>query len=291
MNYFAYRESLRGIGETPACCFTKTSTNGRPWSMPKSRNANRDHNEQCCVNSITSMPVIAVGLGDIAIASVPACAHRPTTVAGTIDPIESRPSSRSTCRAASLSKSPPSCRRTSSAASTPPSASVWSFDVELATGEVRQRILSEIASFSRALSRPSPSGGPRQACAHRRLLATRRVRLTAREYDRSTQRWGMPIRRESRQPEALPEQVFALLCQAVAPLAHFELDPNDERLVVLKPRAAASCNELLQASRGPGRAMSSFRSCAAPRAAASLPRAASRTCRGPISKSSSRIRK
>jgi hypothetical protein len=49
----------------------------------------------------------------------------------------------------------------------------------------------------------------------------------------------MPIRRETRQDEALSEQVFTILCQTVAPIAQFELAANDEKHVVLKPRGAA----------------------------------------------------
>jgi hypothetical protein len=49
----------------------------------------------------------------------------------------------------------------------------------------------------------------------------------------------MPIGRETRQDVVLPEQIFALLWQAVTPLARFEVDPHDEQRVLLKPRAAA----------------------------------------------------
>ncbi|HVT27955.1 MAG TPA: hypothetical protein VHE81_08070, partial [Lacipirellulaceae bacterium] len=64
------------------------------------------------------------------------------------------------------------------------------------------------------------------------------IQLTAREFDRYVQRWGTPIHRDSRQEAALPEQLFALLWQTFAPLAHVELDPKDPRLVTLQPRGA-----------------------------------------------------
>jgi hypothetical protein len=37
----------------------------------------------------------------------------------------------------------------------------------------------------------------------------------------------------------LPEQVFAILCQTAAPVAQFEIVPDDEKHIVLKPRGAA----------------------------------------------------
>ena len=114
---------------------------------------------------------------------------------------------------------------------------VWSFNVELATGAVestflqtsprspthRQRIFRRTASTS---SSSLPSAGIPMA-----------IRSYSGEYDTFVQRWGMPIRRETRQDEALSEQVFTILCQTVAPIAKFELAANDEKHVVLQPRA------------------------------------------------------
>ena len=63
-------------------------------------------------------------------------------------------------------------------------------------------------------------------------------RLTAREFDHYLQRWGRPIQCESRQSDMLAEQLFALAELAVAPLARFELDPKNEKQVILYARGS-----------------------------------------------------
>lgn len=116
---------------------------------------------------------------------------------------------------------------------------VWSFNVELATGTVRQHILADLAT----LPDTPPTDFPLNDIDKLVLVAVRGqpdgYSLVAREYDTFVQRWGTPIRRETRQDEALLEQIFAILCQTVAPIAQFELAANDEKHVVLKPRGAA----------------------------------------------------
>jgi hypothetical protein len=114
----------------------------------------------------------------------------------------------------------------------------WLFDVEIAEGRARQLVLSE---------RPTLSGTPPQDLASVGadklvLIAVRRDKteyvLMAREFDTYAQRWGMPIERRSQQTAGIPEQTFDVLRLAVAPLARIELDPNDEKRVVLKRRGA-----------------------------------------------------
>ena len=115
---------------------------------------------------------------------------------------------------------------------------LWSLNVELATGTMRYRVFSEIA-----MSGDEP---PAEFPAERDKLLLLAVRwrpngfeLTAREFDRYVERWGVPIRTICRQEQALPEQLFAIAWQAVAPLAQLEIDPDDEQRVRLMPRGAA----------------------------------------------------
>lgn len=129
---------------------------------------------------------------------------------------------------------PPYVRRRVAAAIGP----VWSFELQLATGALRQRVLAEIGNRAETSPADFPSGGDKLL-----LLAVRwrpeGYELTAREFDRYVERWGMPISRPSQQVEALGEQLFELVWQAVAPLARWELAPQDNHRVVLHPRGAA----------------------------------------------------
>lgn len=113
----------------------------------------------------------------------------------------------------------------------------WSSSVDLATGIERGNALATIS----AADPPPPS---LSAEKEKLLLATIRwtpeaIELTAREFDRYVQRWSAPIRRESRQQAALPEQIFSLLWQTFAPLAHFEINPKVAQQVILKPRGSS----------------------------------------------------
>jgi hypothetical protein len=113
----------------------------------------------------------------------------------------------------------------------------WSCTVRLATGADRTRVFENVAAATPA----PPSDLPTEK--DKLLLATIRwtpeqVELAAREFDQYLQRWGTPIRRESRQEAALPEQVFALVWQAFSPLAQVEPDEKNTMKVVLKPRGA-----------------------------------------------------
>ena len=114
---------------------------------------------------------------------------------------------------------------------------VWSFDTELATGGSRHRILTGIATASEEPSESFSAAGDKLL-----LLSVRATplgyELTGREYDRYLERWGLPVRRTCRQLGALPEQLFALVWQVVAPLVRLELDPQDEHRIVLLPRGA-----------------------------------------------------
>jgi hypothetical protein len=116
---------------------------------------------------------------------------------------------------------------------------MWSFEVSLADGADRKRILSDL----RTLQQTPPKEFPLEGADKLVLIAIRQkdgeYLLTAREFDGYVQRWGTPIVRRTQQTEAILEQAFGVLCRSVAPLAQIELDPNDEKRVVLKPRGAA----------------------------------------------------
>jgi hypothetical protein len=115
---------------------------------------------------------------------------------------------------------------------------LWSLNVEVATGATRQRVFGELAAPS-----DMPPGDIPLTDLDKLVLVTVNwnpdgYSLAAREYDTFVQRWGTPIRRHARQPAALPEQVFAILCHAVAPVAQFELVPDDDKHVTLRPRGS-----------------------------------------------------
>jgi hypothetical protein len=124
----------------------------------------------------------------------------------------------------------------------------WSFEVELADEILRHAVFTSIAASATPPSEFAKST-PQQS-DKLVLLALRATpdgfELTAREFDSLVDRWGTPIRRESRQADMLAEQMFALLWEAVAPLARLELDSSDERRMLIHLRAA----ELLRARRG-----------------------------------------
>lgn len=129
---------------------------------------------------------------------------------------------------------------------------VWSLEAELATGAMRRRVLSEAIDSADIEPAEFPFDGDKLL-----LLAVKwrpdGFELAAREFDRYVERWGAPLRRHSRQAESVAEQLFQLVCQAVAPLAQFELDPQDPQRVVLVPRGGALLNDKSAASwAGPG---------------------------------------
>ncbi|HEY3392084.1 MAG TPA: hypothetical protein VGK58_05215 [Lacipirellulaceae bacterium] len=112
---------------------------------------------------------------------------------------------------------------------------LWSFEAQLAKGVLRQSVLSNLRTGGSTSPGDFSSNGDKLL-----LLALESkadgFQLTAREFDHYIQRWGPPIRRESRQCEMLAEQMFALARQAVAPLANLEVDPNDPKKIVLHAR-------------------------------------------------------
>jgi hypothetical protein len=115
--------------------------------------------------------------------------------------------------------------------------SLWRLTTEVAKGPMRQQMLRDIDSITTD-ELPNAANGD-----DRRLLVTLRstpqgFELAAREYDRYVDRWGPTIRRSTRQFDAVGEQLFSLIVQAVSPLAHVRPDPQDPRRVVLELRGA-----------------------------------------------------
>jgi hypothetical protein len=117
-------------------------------------------------------------------------------------------------------------------------APAWEFEIELADGTARHALLTGMATFDGKPLADFPTDGDKL------LLLSAQVEpdgcdLAAREFDHYLRRWGPTIRRESRQYQAIAEQLFALVWQAVAPIARIEPDPNDAKRIVLTPRGRA----------------------------------------------------
>ena len=113
----------------------------------------------------------------------------------------------------------------------------WSSTVQLATGPDRSKVFTQIAAPPNAPPPTLPKDKDKLLLAAIRWTPES-IELSAREYDRYVQRWSVPLRRESRQEAAVPEQLFALVWQSFSPLAEFEVDPKDPKRAVLKPRGA-----------------------------------------------------
>ena len=111
----------------------------------------------------------------------------------------------------------------------------WEFKLQIATGSLRRALLSGLAQFDGPPTIELPADGDKLLLLSLRGTPTG-YELSAREFDRTAGRWGMPLERQSGQTEMLPEQLFALIWQTVAPLAQLELDPSDNSRVVLNPR-------------------------------------------------------
>jgi hypothetical protein len=116
---------------------------------------------------------------------------------------------------------------------------LWSVHVELATGDMRHRVLTQLAAVPTTPPADVPLNGIDKIVFISVTCSADGYDLAAREYDTFVERWSTTLRREIQQAEALPESVFALLCDAVSPLAEFDVVPDDEKRVSLRPRGAA----------------------------------------------------
>ncbi|MGE3244241.1 MAG: hypothetical protein AB7I57_24470, partial [Pirellulales bacterium] len=115
--------------------------------------------------------------------------------------------------------------------------SVWRFTAEPADGALRHAMLRGVERL-----KDDDLPEPKDAEDKRLLLAVRSTpwgyELSAREFDRYLNRWGSPLVRAVRQRDAVPEQLFALAEQAVAPLAHFTPTGSDPAQVTIELRGA-----------------------------------------------------
>jgi hypothetical protein len=114
---------------------------------------------------------------------------------------------------------------------------VWRQKTDLATGKFRQQLLENLD----AVTAEDVADWPPDE--DKRLLLSLRAtpwgyHLAAREFDCYVQRWGATIRRTTRQRDALPEVLFQLVRQAVAPLAHVRPDPDHPQQVLLELRGS-----------------------------------------------------
>ncbi len=114
---------------------------------------------------------------------------------------------------------------------------LWKIHVELVTGPLRHQLLEGVQCLTNEAVDAAKSDEDK-----RLFLVVRTTpwgyELAAREFDRYVERWGPTIRRSTRQRDALPEQLFALIEQAVAPLALLRPDPQEPQNVILDFRGA-----------------------------------------------------
>ncbi len=113
----------------------------------------------------------------------------------------------------------------------------WRLSTSVASGALRHQLLTNLATL--------PDDLPAEIApeADKLVLLTVRAtplgyRLAGREYDFYVARWGATIHRQCPQRSALPERLFVLLRDVVAPLARLELDPDDDDRVILQLRGA-----------------------------------------------------
>jgi hypothetical protein len=116
--------------------------------------------------------------------------------------------------------------------------SLWRLETELATGATRHQMLTELDSIT---TKQLAAGAPEED--KRMLVAVQATpwgySLAAREYDRYVERWGNTRRMTTRQRDAIPEQLFDLIRQTFAPVAHFRSDDANKDNIVLDVRGAA----------------------------------------------------
>jgi hypothetical protein len=115
----------------------------------------------------------------------------------------------------------------------------WDLKVDVAGGVLEQQVV-ELLTTQPADPPPDdfPSHGDKLILLWVRASADG-YELAGREFDRFVQRWGMTIRRHCRQHQALSNQLFELVWTIAAPVAQFELDPDDPKLVTLQLRAGS----------------------------------------------------
>lgn len=132
---------------------------------------------------------------------------------------------------------------------------LWELDVQLAAGVMRHRALYELETFHGDPDAAFGFKGDKLVFLGVSWRADGYV-LLAREFDSHVRRWGPLLRREAPQHAALPEQLFNLLWQVVAPLAHLDVDLEDPQRAILTPRGSSLPRNTADVpSIGPGEVM------------------------------------
>jgi hypothetical protein len=116
-------------------------------------------------------------------------------------------------------------------------APLWRIDFKLAAGVERRQAFDNLALHAPPLPKELPEHEDKLLLVAVRHAATG-FELSAREFDQYVQRWGATLHRDCSQETAIPEQLFALACEALSPLAQLEPLADDAKRVTLKPRGA-----------------------------------------------------
>lgn len=117
-------------------------------------------------------------------------------------------------------------------------APLWNFELELAAGPRQAQVFEWFNSPPKGKDLAIKDGQDKLLLVGVRSTADG-FEVLAREYDMYLQRWSQTLRRDCRQLSNLPEQTFAAMSQAFAPIAQIDVDPKDPQMVTLKPRGGS----------------------------------------------------
>lgn len=112
----------------------------------------------------------------------------------------------------------------------------WSLEIEVASGVQRQTVLDSFTAKGQLVVSVDIAPQADKLLLLAVCSTPFGYEIAAREYDYYVRLWSTSLTRESRQPDELGEQLFALASRAVRPLARIELIPGDEKHVALLPR-------------------------------------------------------
>lgn len=108
---------------------------------------------------------------------------------------------------------------------------LWSVELEVAQGAEKHLLLDNLPTLDEHLTEITSRFDKRMFLTI--VAGAEGYRLACREWDQYTRLWGPVLRRSVRQELMLPEQCFALLRSAFAPLAKVRSDPEDEKRATL----------------------------------------------------------
>ena len=115
---------------------------------------------------------------------------------------------------------------------------LWRLRVELAADTARHRLLDRMEAAEVRDLLAATADEDKQVWLSVRATPWG-YELAGREYDRHVRRWSATLRSRTRQRDAVAEQLFALLRRVVAPLAQFQVDRENDELMLLAMRGAA----------------------------------------------------